>query len=250
MSLKSEDLKGTILPIISIDEFEPKAGPTEDVIVVAFYLKDHGPAEDLNTFIQRGTVDNLDVEVSPNTDDDGHYLVFVEMERNTSFIENFKLLLKDITNLTGKMEWEVKTYLSGDMTFDPTDEAMYEYLILEPKEYVSKKEFTPSELQDEVEEIFKESMLTGLTFNKSYITMTGNNKRVIAEVIDAGDYDLVIGRNSLSESAFMVGKNPFEATVLQRMLGDYQILPIGNYLCVNRNDQVVLLKNTQIKYGD
>ena len=82
MSLKNEDLKGTILPTVSIDEFEPKAGDNENVIVVAFYLIDQDPAEDLNTFIQRGVVDTLDVEVSPNTDDDGRYLVFVEMARN------------------------------------------------------------------------------------------------------------------------------------------------------------------------
>jgi hypothetical protein len=62
------DLAGTLLPDVSIDEFEPKAGNDEDVIVVAFHLNDKDPADDLNTFIQRGFIDTLDVEVSPNTE--------------------------------------------------------------------------------------------------------------------------------------------------------------------------------------
>ena len=62
MSLKNGDLAGTILPEVSIDEFQPKAGDEQDVIVVAFYLDDQTPADDLNTFIQRGFIDTLDVE--------------------------------------------------------------------------------------------------------------------------------------------------------------------------------------------
>ena len=72
MSLKNGDLHGTLKPKVSIDEFEPKAGEDNDVIVVAFYLDDEDPAKDLNTFIQRGFIDTLDVEVSPNTDDEGN----------------------------------------------------------------------------------------------------------------------------------------------------------------------------------
>ena len=74
MSLKNGDLAGTVLQEVSIDEFEPKAGDDLEVIVVAFYLTDEAPAEDLNTFIQRGFIDTLDVEVSPNTDEEGRYL--------------------------------------------------------------------------------------------------------------------------------------------------------------------------------
>ena len=70
MSLKNGDLAGTILPDVSIDEFEPKAGKDLEVIVVAFYLDDEAPAADLNTFIQRGFIDTLDVEVSPSTDEE------------------------------------------------------------------------------------------------------------------------------------------------------------------------------------
>src|SRR4249920_668364 len=126
MSLKNGDLAGTVLPDVSIDEFEPKAGDEKDVIVVAFYLDDEEPAEDLNTFIQRGFIDTLDVEVSPNTDEEGRYLVFVEMSRNDTFPNKFQALLKDVENVAGEMEWEIKPYLA-DRTFDVNDPELYTY---------------------------------------------------------------------------------------------------------------------------
>ena len=38
MALKEGDLKNTILKNISIDEFEPKTGEAQDVMVVGLYL--------------------------------------------------------------------------------------------------------------------------------------------------------------------------------------------------------------------
>ena len=249
MSLKNGDLKGTVLPEISIDEFEPKAGNELEVIVVAFYLNDEGPANDLNTFIQRGFVDTLDVEVSPNTDDDGRYLVFVEMERNHTFPEKFRALVKDVNNLAGKTEWKIRTYFSDGKEFLLDDPELYNYIVIDPAEYVPKDEFKMNDMQESVKAFFSNSLLATLTIDNNVVTMSGNGKKVIAEVVDVGDYDTVIGRNFLSESAFKVGQSPYEAKVLSSILGNYQILPLGNYLCVNNNDNVLLLKSTQIEYG-
>lgn len=248
MSLTPNDLKGTILPEISIDEFEPKAGDNKDVIVVAFYLKDLDPAEDLNTFIQRGFIDTLDVEVSPSTDEDGRYLVFVEMSRNETFPSKLQALLKDVENLSGKTEWKVKTYLTDDRLFDLNDPELFNYVITVPGEYVPKDEFNMKNIKEDIKTFFNASLITGLTINGNTITISGNRAKVIAEVVDVGDYDVVIGRNFLSESAFKVGQNPHEAKVLISILGNYQVLPIGKFLCINSDDRVMLIKNTQIQY--
>lgn len=250
MSLKNGDLAGTILQDVSIDEFEPKAGDEKDVIVVAFYLKDQDPAEDLNTFIQRGFIDTLDVEVSPNTDEEGRYLVFVEMSRDDTFPNKFQALLKDIGNLTGDMDWDVTTYLSDNRTFKYNDPELFNYLILQPESYVPKDEFKMQDMKENINQFFKESLVSGLTIEGNVVTLTHNRRKIVAEVVDVGDYDTVIGRNFLSESAFGVGQNPHEANVLQSMLGNCQILPLGKYLCVSRDEKVMLLKNTQLKYGD
>ena len=248
MSLKNGDLFGTILSDVSIDEFEPKAGNDSNVIVVAFYINDKDPAEDLNTFIQRGYIDTLDVEVSPSTDEDGHYLVFVEMSRDDTFPNKFQALIKDVENLTGNMKWKIRTYYSDDRTFSFNDPELFNYIIVDPDQYVSKDEFKMKDMKESIEKFFKESMMTNLTIIDSNVIIEGNGRKIIAEVVDVGDYDIVIGRNFLSESAFGVGQNPFEAQVLMSILGNCQILPLGKYLCVNRDDKVMLLKNTHIKY--
>jgi hypothetical protein len=250
MSLKNGDLAGTVLPEVSIDEFEPKAGGDLEVIVVAFYLTDEAPAEDLNTFIQRGFIDTLDVEVSPNTDEEGRYLVFVEMSRDDTFPNKFQALLKDVGNLTGDMDWRVKTYFSDDRTFAFNDPELYNFIIIDPEQYVPKDEFKMKEVTEGIEEFFAGSLVQGLTIEGNIVTLTGSNRKIVAEVVDVGDYDVVIGRNFLSESAFGVGQNPFEAKVLMSILGNCQVLPLGKYLCVNRDDKVVLLKNTQLNYGN
>lgn len=250
MSLKNGDLAGTILPDVSIDEFEPKAGNDADVIVVAFHLKDKEPADDLNTFIQRGFIDTLDVEVSPNTDEEGRYLVFVEMSRDDTFPNKFQALLKDVKNVAGDMEWEVKTYLADERVFAPNDPELFNFLIIDPKLYVPKDEFKMKEMKESIDEFFKASLVSDLTIDGNRVKLVSRNRSIIAEVVDVGDYDTVIGRNFLSESAFAVGKSPFEATVLSGILGNCHIIPIGDYLCVSRDNQVMLLKNTEIYYGN
>lgn len=249
MSLKYEDLRGTVLPTVSIDEFEPKAGDNLEVIVVAFYLTDQEPAEDLNTFIQRGFVDTLDVEVSPNTDQDGNYLVFVEFNRDDTFPNKFQALLKDVTNVTGPLDWKVKTYFTDGVEYDYNDPELYNYVIINPEDYVSKEDFEVEELEENVKQFFGDSCVSNLTVQGSAITLSAGHNKIVAEAVDAGSYDTVIGRNFLSESAFGVGRVPHEARVLQSMLGNCQVLPLGDYLCVNRDDQVVLLKNVELNYG-
>lgn len=248
MSLKNGDLAGTILPDVSIDEFEPKAGDEMDIIVVAFYLNDEEPAEDLNTFIQRGFVDTLDVEVSPSTDEEGRYLVFVEMSRDDTFISKFQALLKDVGNVSGNMNWAIKTYFSDGKSFSYNDPELNNYIIIDPSDYVPKDKFKMNDMKESITNFFNNSLAADLTIDGNIVTIAGNGRVVIAEVIDVGDYDTVIGRNFLSESAFGVGQNPFEAKVLLSILGNCQVLPLGKYLCVNNDDTVMLLKDTQIKY--
>lgn len=250
MSLKNGDLAGTLLPDVSIDEFEPKAGKDVDVIVVAFYLTDEDPAEDLNTFIQRGFIDTLDVEVSPNTDEEGRYLVFVEMSRDDTFPNKFQALMKDVSNLTDKQDWRVKTYFSNGQSFNFNDPELFNFVIIDPAQYVPRDEFKMTKMNESIHDFFQESLAADLTISGNTVILVGNNKKIIAEVVDVGDYDVVIGRNFLSESAFGVSQVPYEAKVLVSILGNCQVLPLGKYLCVNKDDKVMLLKNTQINYGN
>ncbi len=246
MSLNNKDLSGTILPNISIDEYEPKAGDNLDVIVVAFHLTDSEPADDLNTFIQRGFIDTLDVEVSPNTDTDGRYLVFVEMPRDDLFPNKFQALVKDIENVAGPLDWKVKTYFSDGQEFAFNDPALYSYVIIDPAQYVPKDDFKMADSKEKIEEFFRDSFALNLTINNNLVTVSGLRHKIVLEVADVGDYDTVIGRNFLREAAYNVKDVPYEAKVLESILGHCQVLPLGKFLVASYGDKILLVKNTQL----
>lgn len=247
MGLSSGDLKNTIEDIISIDEFQPKAGEEKDVIVVAFYFREEEPAKDLNTFIQRGVISTLDVEVSPNTDDEGRYLVFVEMDRDKEFPKKFIALVADVENLTGQVKWKVKPYLS-DTEFDIEDPALFKYIILTSYGYKTKDEFKMADMSESINNFFQSSQIGNLTLDRNIVTIMQDRNKIIAEVIDVGDYDTVIGRNALSESAFGLLHQPYEAKVLSSMSGLF-VTPIDKFLLVSKGDEVMLLKNTYISHS-
>jgi hypothetical protein len=170
------------------------------------------------------------------------------MSRNDTFPNKFQALLKDIGNLTGDIDWEVRTYLAPDRIFAFNDPELFNHLILVPEAYVTRDEFKMKDMKESIDNFFKESYMSSLTIDGNTVTLYGGSRGIVAEVVDIGDYDTVIGRNFLSESAFGVDQVPYEAKVLQSIIGDCQILPLGKYLCVNRGEQVVLLQNTELKY--
>lgn len=246
MSLKHGDLKNVVLPMISVDEFEPKSGKPEDVIVVAFYLLDRDPAEDLNTFIQRGHIDTLDVDVSPSTDEEGRYLVFVELGRNETFVQKFKSLIRDIENVTGKLDWRVTTYYTKGQSYHINDDILYAYIVTDPVKYISKDEFTMNEIKEGALDFFSNTFASNLTINGANAIVSGLRHKISMNIVDVGDYDTVIGRNFLKESAFDLGRLPYEASVLEHILGNCKVTPLGGYLCLSNSDEhIMLIKNTQ-----
>ena len=103
------DLQSLVSSDVSIAEFEPKTGTDDDVVVIGFFCKDEAPANDIATFIEKSTVDILDTEVSPNPDENGFYLVFVEVE-NENLMQTVFELLDDVSRLTEIEEWSVDFY--------------------------------------------------------------------------------------------------------------------------------------------
>lgn len=96
------DLADMVTPVISFDEFESKID--ENVIVLAFHVKNDKAAEDLAIFIERSSIANiLDTEVSSAPDKLGNYLVFVEVDfKNDQLVsESILKLIKIINNLVG-----------------------------------------------------------------------------------------------------------------------------------------------------
>lgn len=103
------DLESLVDSTVSVAEFKPKTGTEEDVIVIGFYVKDEAPALDLAKFIERGVTPILDTEVSPNPNDIGMYIVFVEVE-NEDLMKTTMNLINDIRGLVKVKEWAIKFY--------------------------------------------------------------------------------------------------------------------------------------------
>ena len=45
MPLAEGDLKNTVLKRLSLDEYEPKTGDSQDVMVLGFHIKDSNPGK-------------------------------------------------------------------------------------------------------------------------------------------------------------------------------------------------------------
>lgn len=148
MGLKHGDLKNTMLSKVSVDEFEPKTGNAPDVIVIAFSVLEKEVGEDLYGFINSGVRQVRDVEISPNPDLDGYYIVFVEIDRTEYALDDIRALIADVGNLTGPMRWKIRTHLT-DRFWNLDQEEVEEYIITNPENYMSREEFQQREQEEE-----------------------------------------------------------------------------------------------------
>jgi|SRR5882672_820331 len=123
--LFANDLMGLILPLVSLYEFEPKI--TSDAIVVAFYAKHVEAAEDLSVFLEKSAVSNvLDTEVSAAPDQDGNYLIFVELSKDVN-TKDIMDLIELCEHLCDVKNWKLQAYRLPK-TYDLTSKNIDAYL--------------------------------------------------------------------------------------------------------------------------
>lgn len=102
------DLQGLILPLISLYEYEAKI--ESDAIVLAFYAKHLEAAEDLSTFIEKSAVDSIiDTEVSSAPNEEGNYLIFVELSKNVT-VEDIIEIIDLCEHLCEVKNWKFQAY--------------------------------------------------------------------------------------------------------------------------------------------
>ena len=154
--MKHGELIDLVIPKVSLDEFSPKTGENKDVIVLGFYVDVLEPAKDLSNFIETGAYETLDVEASPASNDEGHYMVFVEMKRNEEVFEKLNKIIHDVENLSGKLLWKVKPYYAEE-DYKLSENTWKEFVIVEPDMYVDKKTFQERRVEAKEEE-YKENL--------------------------------------------------------------------------------------------
>lgn len=258
MGIRHGDLNDTVLSKISIDEFEPKTGESKDVMVVGFNVTENGAGKDLSTFLNSSIFEVRDVEVSPNPNEDGYFMVFLELDRNENVFENVVQIIKDIENVSGKLKWKASTHLT-DEYHDIYSSELQEVLITDPDNYMTREQWEQQmaqmdeeqRLAEEAElaesnsnkilEFLKDSDLLQAGFSESgKLTMMSREHNAQLEVINFGDADTVMSEVGIAESALQ--EMDMDVRRFNSMLGNLNAVKIDEYVVIfNTNTKQVLV---------
>ena len=119
-------------------------GKDDDIIVATFKVLGKEPAEDLESFIEKGYDWVIDAETSAGEISDGKYIVFIEAERRTHFPAKFMGLINDIKNITDVENWMLMYFdkpESRKNAIQPmTQETLANSIPLSPKKYRASKQ--------------------------------------------------------------------------------------------------------------
>lgn len=244
MGLKAGDLKDTVLKKISIDEYEPKTGEAKDVMVLGFHVKESAVGDDLYHFISNSIADVRDVEVSPNPNTDGYYMVFCELDRNDNCLENARSIVRDVENVSGQLPWTASTHLTEEQ-FPLFGEELNSYVFLTPDTYRDRESWeadVAAEEQTKIEEetrrlaefaepinkFLQDSNLKNVEINEEMVTMFGHTDIATLQVIKFGQANEVMEQVGIANSAI----KPLNSTLRQfnSMLGEMRAVPIDDYI--------------------
>jgi hypothetical protein len=213
--LKENDLESLVVPLISVDQYESKLD--DDSIVVGFFVRDREPAGDLNRFIQKGAVDLLDTDVSPAPNENGEYLVFVEMLRDREFPQRLLAMLDSLRGLTAIEDWSLDIY-DVEENLPATLENLEKMVRL-----VSLEEGESDE--DELVEFFQNSDLEGMVVEGRQIHLRGSQTSVELSLVDFGDFQSVKENNAvLAQGTRLDETAQRNVSLLQNLLGDTWIV--------------------------
>jgi hypothetical protein len=137
--LEQGDLARLVHDELHVDEFKSKLGQDKDVVVVSFKVAGKEPAQDVVNFLEKSYDWVIDADVSSGEMTDGDYVVFVEIPRNTSAVDNIMHMMQDLMNLTDQQlgSWRVRYY--KDKQEHKINRAILNRLIPKtPEEYQSR----------------------------------------------------------------------------------------------------------------
>lgn len=264
MSLRENDLVDTVLRKLSIDEFEPKTGNAKDVMVLGFYVTEQNAGTDLYHFLEGSPTETRDIDVSPNPTEEGHFMVFVELDREQGVFDNVKKLLKETERVSGKLKWVGRTYLNDD--YLPLEE-LTPYIIEKSEDYMTREEFEEKQQADaealkvkqeqdrlaaeesernsisnQIMEFLKPTNLLQAGINNGLLHMQDARNVMSLEVIDFGAGKDILGKHGISEAAINLEYDRTNMLKLKGMLGELKVMPISEYVVIyNPADNTALL---------
>lgn len=240
--LKEGDLEDLVVPLISIDEYESKLD--DDAIVFAFFVMDKNPAQDLNRFIQKGAYPLLDTDVSPAPNEDGYFMVFIEVLRDENFSSTLLSTLSDIKGLTRIEEWNGQFY-GQEETLPINEETLSQYVRLDPLPEVEEDEEV-EDISEALTEFFRQSDLESLSISGDHITLEGIQSSVGLEFVDLGPFESMRKAHwELSQGLRLDEAAQSNVSRLQRILGDLWVVEhLENHVLLSNilGEEVALLR--------
>lgn len=236
MTLYRKTLLNLINPVISVDEYEPKSGTDDEIIVVAFELDDEQPALDLNKFIQRGVVNVIDSDVSPNPNEHGKYFVFVEFKRNDSFYSSLLDLVEDISNLTGEQKWQVQLYKSGKLV------PLYDESLKTDIDAIVNVTFTADSVA--LESFLRNSDAELIQINENSVILSGTGYKITGNIVSITDNvaDIIINES------YVFNKTQ-EVSLLSAILGEqWHVSKFGKFVVAENNGCSLVLSDVEQLY--
>lgn len=257
MGLKHGDLKDTVISRISIDEFEPKTGDSKDVVVVGIRVTEQSVGQDLYNFLNSGTADVRDIEVSPNPNDEGYHMVFLELDRNQDSLDSIRKIVTDMSNISGNLRWKASTHLTSEY-YPLFEQDIERYFISDPDQYLSKEEWEAQVAQEEqaavqaeeqaaqesvhnqVMEFLKHSTLKNVTIQENTIQMSGDTDEATLEFVAYGPANEVMEQAGIADRPLKEVDSVLRK--FNKMLGEMRAVQIDEFIVVfNPNDNNVLV---------
>ena len=231
-SILHKEMSFYVLPTIKVDSHQAKLGDDVDVCVLKFETTNKDVAKDLVLYIETGKKYVLDADYSPSKNTNGHYDVFVELERNQSLPENIITLARDIEQTTGMLPWSF-TFHKGENSYKLTQENLKNQIPTNPNEY----EFlTNDEIDEDVKNFFESAEVKNITRDGKTLTLSKAFSKHIFEIKSVNSHSIngVYKIDNSSES---------QSSYINSWLGaGFRVVKLDDDFKVSKNNKTIIIK--------
>jgi len=239
-SLHAGDLRDLVKKVFEIDSFKSKLGKDQDVCVLSFTVDTEEPAKDLENFIEMGYEFVLDADVTPGELDDGHYRVFVEIERSRHLPEQIFELIEGVKKLANLESMRFR-YFKSFKSVDATEENLETIVPKNKNEYDIA---TERHKLDNFSNFFSNSYADSLEVMEESITFKRPfSGPVTFNILNSGSKREVY--DSVKGPIFLESKDMAEVMFLTKVIGNYNITKIGTTFIFENNNWAVALERIQ-----
>jgi hypothetical protein len=236
MGLRKNDLKDLVEKVFEIDSYASKMGEDENIITLAFSLKDKAAAEDLSGFFEKGYDYVIDADSTPGEQRDGTYKVFVELERERQSIDQIVELVQGLERLTSIRDFRFR-YYKNFRSQEFNRENLESIIPTDPENYG----VTVDKLKlENYENFFDKSYVDSISLKENWLTI----KKKWADPLDFEFIDFGDARE-IKESqtgTFDVLNSYPEIMYITKYIGDYAVSKYGNNLVLENGDKALVLR--------